>query len=120
MMCTSRPEAAAASATAQGSAPPPAIMASGPMPPAWLAACPSSGSALVRGGGIVVRDTKRPVGARPDEIDDLLHQRIGGEHLLHVLEPLHQRALAREQHAIGLAQLVNLLAGKAVALETDD
>ena len=31
-----------------------------------------------------------------------------------------KRALAREQHAIGLAQLVDLLAGKAMALEADD
>ncbi len=57
---------------------------------------------------------------RCDEFDDLPHERIGREHLLHVLEPLHQRALACEQHAIGLAQLVDVLAGKAVALEADN
>src|SRR6187431_3228632 len=118
-ICTPRPCATAASASVVGSAPLPAMMASGP-----VSRAPASGldwltSALARRWDIV-RDTERAVGVRLDEVDDLPDERIRREHVLYVLEPLHQGAFAREQHAISLAKLVDALAGKAVALEADD
>src|SRR5215831_15673592 len=57
---------------------------------------------------------------RLDEFGNLSDERIGREHILHVFEPFHQGAFAREQHAIGLAQFVDLIAWKAMALEADD
>jgi hypothetical protein len=42
------------------------------------------------------------------------------EHALDVLEPLFQRSLARKQHAVGLTELVDLLARETFPLQPDN
>src|SRR4029079_7072278 len=117
-ICRSSPRAAAESAIRQGSKPPPAMMPSGPSilrPSRGLRAMLSW--AWRRG---IIGHAERALRLGFDEVDDLLDQGILVEHGLHVLEPLHQRAFAREHHAIRLTQLVDLLAREAFALQSDN
>src|SRR4026207_153519 len=119
-ICTPRPCATAASASVVGSAPLPAMMASGPVPQEPASGLDWLTSALTRRWDIVVRNAERAIGVRLDEVDDLPDEWIGREHVLYVVKPVHPGAFAREQKARGLAKLVDAFAGKAVALQSDD
>src|ERR1043165_5880393 len=117
-MCRGSPRATAASAKTHGSGPRPAMIPSGPF--ILLASDPTDvalSSGWRRG---IVRHTELAIRSNFDEIYHLLGQWVSREHALDILEPLFERPFGREQHAIGLAKLVDLLARKAFSLQPDD
>src|SRR4051794_8411933 len=86
----------------------------------WEAARPRRESQLgLRASGDridgVPRRADRALLALTNEVEDLVHEGVIVELAGHVLDPLGQGAFIREQQAIGAADFVNLVAGKATA-----
>src|SRR5512134_3907379 len=61
-----------------------------------------------------------PRGVGPDEIHDFHDALVVREQGDNVFKPLRHGPLGREQEPIGMAQRVNLIAGKVPPLEPDD
>src|SRR5262245_48979192 len=117
-MCRGSPRATAASASTQESRPRPAMIPSGPV--ISLASDPRGVALSPVGRYDIVWYAELALRIGIDEINDLLHERICREHAVNILQPFQQRSFACEQHAIGLTQLVDLLARKALTPQSDD
>src|SRR5579871_2658987 len=102
-MKTGRSLSRAASAIRRGSTPPPAKMPSVPR------------SVPIRGGRLA--QTAARFGA--DEFDDLIDVAIGGEDSRHLLEAFGERPVRAEQHAVGAAERLDIVAVQAAALQSD-